>query len=214
MGQGAAVEHTAAKRATKLQGLLKRLKQGKSVQNRDLQTWLGADGYAQYTAEWAAQRELRDELRAKPAEVVEYERRLKRANFTYNRAERYSQQGKHVTAKKLFGLADTEYEGLLTHLQEIVAADPALCVWFDRETAWDEGSENSLHPEKVPQVVTSKSPFNRAKSGGILKRKQSKHEVKIAAVERELERIKPATATKRPKRRSVDDLVKAVRDGD
>jgi hypothetical protein len=208
------VQHDDAKRATKLRGLLKRLKQGKDVQNRDLQTWLGADGYAQYTAEWAAQKDLRNELRDKPTEIIEYERRLKRANFTYNRAERYSQQGKHTTAKRLFGLADTEFEGVLTNLQEIIAADPALCVWFDRETAWDADSENTLHPEKVPQVVTSKSPFNRTKSGGILQRKQSKHEVKKAAVEWELERIKQATATKRPKRRSVVDLLKVVKDGD
>jgi hypothetical protein len=193
---------------------LKRLKQGKSVQNRDLQTWLGADGYAQYLADWTAQKELRDELRDKPAEIVEYERRLKRANFTYNRADRYSQQGKHTTAAKLMGQADTEYERLLERLQEIIATDPSLCVWFDRETSFTWDSENGLNPEHVPQVVTSKSRLNRATSGGILNRKQSKHELKIAAVERELERIKPATTTKRPKRRSVDDLLKVVRDGD
>jgi hypothetical protein len=196
---------------------LKRLKQGKNVQNRDLQTWLGADGYAQYEQEWAAQKELRDELHDKPVEIIEYESRLKRANFTYNRADRYSQQGRHETAKRLFGQADTEFEGVLTYLQEIVAADPGLCVWFDRDTTWDSESKHSLHPEHVPQVVTSKSPFNRTKSGGILQRKLGKRDVKIMAIENELAGIKQAkskTKGKAPKLRSVENLLKAVRDGD
>lgn len=183
------MQHTDAKRATKLRGLLKRLEQGKNVQNRDLQTWLGEDGYAQYEQEWATQKDLRDELGNKPAEIVEYERLLKRANFAFNKAERYSQKGKYETAKKLFGAADVEFERLLERLQEIVAADPALCVWFDRETAWDAESEHSLHPEHVPQIVTSKSPYNRAPTGGILQRKQNKQAVKIGAIERELERL-------------------------
>lgn len=159
------------------------------MQNRDLQTWLGAEGYAQYEQEWSTQKDLRDELGNKPAEIVEYERLLKRANFTFNKAERYSQKGKHETAKKLFGAADVEFERLLERLQEIVAADPALCVWFDRETAWDKNSESSLHPEHVPQVVTSKSPHNRTPTGGLLQRKQNKQAVKIGAIERELERL-------------------------
>lgn len=211
------MQHTDAKRATKLRGLLKRLKQGKNVQNRDLQTWLGVDGYAHYEQEWAAQKELRDELRDKPAEIVEYESRLKRANFTYNRADRYSQQGKHETARRLFGQADTEFEGVLTYLQEITAADPGLCIWFDRDTAWTYDGELNIDPDSVPQVVTSKSRLNRMPRGGILQRKMDKRDVKIMAIENELAGIKLAKAKakgKAPKLRSVENLLKAVRDGD
>lgn len=183
------------KRALKLQSLLKRLKQGKNVQNRDLQTWLGADGYAHYEQEWAAQKELRDDLGNKPDAIIEYERRLKKANFTYNRAERYSQQGNHVTAKKLFGRADTEYEHLLERLQEIVAADPSLAVWFDRDTSWTWDGENNIEPECVPQVVTSKSPLNRTPNGGLHAAKMSNRDVKIAVIEHELAQLEGGDKT-------------------
>lgn len=178
--------HDHAKRAQKLRGLLARLKQGKSVQNRDLQTWLGADWYKRYEDAWAAQRTLRDDLGNKPDAIIEYEARLKRANFTYNRAERYSQQGKHETAKKLFGRADTEYEHLLESLQEIVAADPSLAVWFDRDTSWTWDGENNIEPECVPQVVTSKSPLNRTPNGGLHTAKMSNRAVKIMVIEQAL----------------------------
>lgn len=180
------MQHTDAKRTQKLRGLLTRLKQGKNVQNRDLQTWLGADGYKRYEDAWAAQRTLRDDLENKPDAIIEYERRLKKANFTYNRAERYSQQGNHNTAKKLFGRADTEYEHLLERLQEIVAADPSLVVWFDRDTSWTWDGENGIEPELVPQVVTSKSPLNRTPNGGLNTAKMSNRAVKIMVIEQAL----------------------------
>lgn len=180
---------TEAKRATKLRGLLKRLKQGKNVQNRDLQTWLGEDGYAHYEREWAAQRELRDELGNKPAEIVEYESRLKRANFTYNRADHYSRTGKHATAQRLFGQADTEYERLLERLQEIVAADPSLRAWFDRDTNSGFKANLSLCPSGVPYVVTSKSLQNEASGGGLQGGKMSKRAVKMSVIEQELVEI-------------------------
>lgn len=174
------------KRVRKLRGLLTRLRQGKNVQNRDLQTWLGAEWYRRYEEAWAAQRTLRGELGNKPDAIIEYEARLKRANFTYNRAERYSQQGKHVTAKKLFGRADTEYEHLLERLQEIVAADPSLAVWFDRDTSWTWDGENNIEPECVPQVVTSKSPLNRTPNVGLHTAKMSNRAVKIMVIEQAL----------------------------
>ena len=211
------MQHDDAKRATKLRGLLKRLKQGKNVQNRDLQTWLGADGYAQYEEEWAAQKDLRNQLRDKPTEIVEYESRLKRANFLYGRADRYSRQGKSVTATSLFSQAENEFERLLEYLEEITAADPALRPWFDRDTTGGLESKNSPDPHSVPLVVTSKGLLNEARNGGILARKQRKRDVKMAAIEHELERIKQAKARakgKAPKLRSVEDLLKAVKDGD
>lgn len=210
------MQHTDTKRAQKLRGLLARLKQGKNVQNRDLQTWLGADGYMRYEDAWAAQLALRDDLENKPDAIVEYERRLKKANFTFNRAERYSQQGKHVTAKKLFGIADVEFERLLEHLQEIVAADPTLRVWFDRDTSWTWDGENGIEPELVPQVVTSKSRFNRAPRGGLHMAKIHKLAVKIDVIENELERLERGDVTSEllAKRRAAIRNVHPERDSD
>jgi hypothetical protein len=180
------VKHDDVTRAQKLRGLLERLKQGKKVQNRDLQTWLGADGYSGYVDTWAAQKAVRLELASKPDAIVEYEARLKKANFTYNRAEYYSRTGKRATAKRLFGQADTQYERLLERLQEIVAADPSLAAWFDRDTTWDRAANLSLCPSGVPYVVTSKSLQNEARGGGLQVAKMDKQAVKIWVIEQEL----------------------------
>lgn len=173
-----------AQRWEKLAVLLDRLKQNKIVQNRDLRTWLTEDEYSSYVAECASQSALRDEIADKPAEVVEYEKRIKKAQFAYNKAERNSQRGKRSVAGKGFNRADTLFERALEYLQEIIAADQYLQVWFDRDTAWTADGSINIDPVGVPRVVTSKSVD--AQGGGLLMRKQGKRELKIDAVERAL----------------------------
>lgn len=187
------------------------------MQNRDLKTWLGAEAYAAYEQNWAAQKALRAELSNKPDAIIEYERRLKKANFTYNKAEGYDRTGRYKAAELEYADAEKQFERLLERLQEIVAADSSLRAWFDRDTTWDADSPLALHPEHVPQVVTSKGHYNQARNGGVLSAKMSKREVKIMAIEGELAAIKQAKAKakgKALKLRSVEDLLKVVRDGD
>ena len=57
------------------------------MQNRQLQTWLSEDEYAQLEAEWKEQLELRSELKDKPSDLKRYEEKLKQATFNYNREE-------------------------------------------------------------------------------------------------------------------------------
>jgi hypothetical protein len=118
-----AITAEAAQRWKKLAGLLDRLKQKKSVQNRTLRTWLTEDEYSSYAAECASQTALRDELEDKPDEVAEYEKRLNKAQFAYNMAEGNSQRGAHTVAGKGFDRADVLFERALEYLQEIIAAD-------------------------------------------------------------------------------------------
>ena len=61
----------------KLEEIAERLKRGENVQNRQLQTWLSEDEYAQIEAEWQGQFEQREELRYKPTDVEHYEEKLK-----------------------------------------------------------------------------------------------------------------------------------------
>ena len=129
---------------------------------------------------------MRNDLANKPDAVCEYERRLKAASFTYRKADAASQCGRHDTAKKLFGMADGEFERLLEFLSEIIAGDPGLRMWFDREI---DIASFSLTPSSVPHVVTSKGRENQARHGGVLMGKQYKHQVKIAAVEHALAQI-------------------------
>ena len=74
----------------KLEGIVEKLKRGENVQNRQLQTWLSEDEYAQVDIEWQEQLEIREELKDKPSELKRYEEKLKQATFYYNRAEGYS----------------------------------------------------------------------------------------------------------------------------
>ena len=91
-----------AKRLAKLEAIADKLRRGENVQNRQLQTWLSEDEYAQLELEWQEQLELRSELKDKPSHLKRYEEKLKQATFNYNRAEGYSSIGKHDTAKKFY----------------------------------------------------------------------------------------------------------------
>ena len=52
------------------------------MQNRQLQTWLCDDEYAQIETEWQEQLELREELKDKPSDLQRYEEKLKQATLT------------------------------------------------------------------------------------------------------------------------------------
>ena len=119
------------KRIDKLKQVLERLSRGEIVQNRQLKTVLGAEGYARYCYDYREQEQLREILADKPKEITEYERRLKAATFAYNKADSKSQKG-HRSAKKMLGASDTLFERLSEHLTERMAVNGALETWFDR----------------------------------------------------------------------------------
>jgi len=70
-----------SKRLAKLEAIADKLKRGENVQNRQLQTWLSVDEYAQLEAVWQEQLELRSHLKDKPsvADVADTLRKLRDA---------------------------------------------------------------------------------------------------------------------------------------
>ena len=74
------------KRINKLKQVLERLGRGEIVQNRQLKTVLGIEDYARYFDDYCEQTQLRDVLKDKPDEIIEYERHLKAATFAYKHA--------------------------------------------------------------------------------------------------------------------------------
>ena len=86
---------------------------GENVQNRQLQTWLSEDEYAELAQVWEEQLELRGEHKDKPDELKRYDERLKQATFYYNRAERYSSKGKHTTARTFYNKSESLCEDAL-----------------------------------------------------------------------------------------------------
>jgi hypothetical protein len=129
-----------AKRLAKLETIADKLKRGENVQNRQLQTRLSADEYAQIEVEWLEQLELREELKDKPSELKRYEDKLKEAIMMRNRSGAYHRKGKKSAAYKLDSKCESLCEDALEVLQEIVAADASLKIWFDRNLDFGHGS--------------------------------------------------------------------------
>ena len=80
------------KRINKLKQVLERLSRGEIVQNRQLKTVLCIEDYARYCDDYREQTQLREMLKDKPDEIIEYEQRLKAATFAYNKAYYKSQR--------------------------------------------------------------------------------------------------------------------------
>ena len=168
------LSQSAKKRADRLMAMIERMKAGKNVQNRMLKTWLTTEEYAELESGWAEQLDVREELKDKPEAVKRYEELIRTADFQYNKGN-YQQ-------------ADKRYEAALEHLQEIVAEDYSLTMWFDRNTDWSADGDLSLCPEAVPRCKTSRSIH--ANKGGILTReKLSKLEFKIRVLEQALDNL-------------------------
>ena len=178
--------HSDETRLTKLHGLLARLKRGENVQNRQLQTWLGEEGYKVFEDLWSSMVDFRNTLTSKPSDLVEYEALLKKAIMLYNRAEVASQR-RDRSARRLHEKAQAAFERALLMLEEAIGQDPSLQMWLDRHCDFTANGDLSLDPIGMPRVITSRSLDNQ--SGGVSAKLKSKRECKIEAVEREIERI-------------------------
>jgi len=178
------------KRLAKLEAIADKLKRGENVQNRQLQTWLSDDEFAQIEAEWQEQLELRSELKDKPSELKRYEEKLREATFKYNRAEGYSSKGKHETAKTFYNKSESLCEDALEMLQEILHSDSSLRVWFDRDISFEVGGDLSADIVSLPRLVTSRSHEKLSDDS----RLTSKQGVKLAVVERAIHSIGRDTA--------------------
>jgi len=173
------------KRFNKLEGIADKLKRGENVQNRQLQTWLSEEEYEQLEYEWQEQLKLRSELKDKPSDLKRYEEKLKQATFNYNRAEGYSSNGKHSTAKKFYNKSESLCEDALEILQEILHYDSSLRVWFDRDISFEVGGDFSADIVSLPRLVTSRSHEKLGDDS----RLSSKQSVKLAVVERAMYNI-------------------------
>lgn len=185
-GNGKKMAHSDSMRLKKLHGLLARLKRGKTVQNRQLHTWLGAEGYKVFEDLWSNMIEVRKELNSKPKSLVEYEGLLKKAIMLHNRAEVASQRGDR-SASRLHEKAEEAFERAVLRLEEMIQQAPSLQMWLDRHCDFTATGDLSRDPIGMPRVITSRSPDNR--SGGVSARVKSIRECKIEAVEIEIERI-------------------------
>ena len=169
-----------AKRLAKLEALADKLKRGEIVQNRQLQTWLSADEYEQIAAEWDTKKLFREELKDKPDELKRYDDKLKEAIMMRNRSDAYHRKGKKSAAYKLDSKCESLCEDALEILQEIVATDASLQIWFDRHLDFEHGSLIDASLGNLPRLVTSRSIEKLRDDSRLVK----KIDVKISVVER------------------------------
>jgi hypothetical protein len=173
------------KRLSKLEAIDDKLKRGENVQNRQLQTWLNTDEYEQIAAEWDTQKLFREELKDKPSELKRYEDKLKEAIMMRNRSDAYHRKGKKSAAYKLDSKCESLCENALEILQEIVAADASLQIWFDRNLDFAHGSLIDASLGNLPRLVTSRSIEKLSDDSRLVK----KIDVKISVVERAINSI-------------------------
>ena len=167
------------RRLSKLEAIVAKLKRGENVQNRQLQTWLSEDEYEQIAAEWDTQKHFREELKDKPTELKRYEDKLKEAIMMRNRSDAYHRKGKKSAAYKLDSKCESLCEDALEILQEIVAADASLQIWFDRNLDFGHGSLIDASLGNLPRLVTSRSIEKLSDDSRLVK----KIDVKISVVE-------------------------------
>jgi len=183
------------RRLSKLEAIVAKLKRGENVQNRQLQTWLSADEYEQIAVEWDTQKLFREELKDKPTELKRYEVKLKEAIMMRNRSDAYHRKGKKSAAYKLDSKCESLCEEALEILQEIVAADASLQIWFDRNLDFGHGSLIDASLGNLPCLVTSRSIEKLRDDSRLVK----KIDVKIGVVERAIDNIgrdiKPMTSS-------------------
>ena len=155
------------------------------MQNRQLQTWLSDDEYKQIASEWDTQKHFRKELQDKPSELQRYEDRLKEAIMMLNRSDAYHRKGKKSAAYNLDSKCESLCEDALEILQEIVAADASLQIWFDRNLDFEHGSLIDASLGNLPRLVTSRSIEKLSDDSRLVK----KIDVKISVVERAIHSI-------------------------
>ena len=178
------------RRLFKLEHIAEKLRRRENVQNRQLQTWLSEDEYAQVDIEWQEQLEMREELKNKPDELKRYEDKLKEAIMMRNRSDAYHRKGKKSAAYKLDSKCESLCEDALEILQEIVAADASLQIWFDRHLDFEHGSLIDASLGNLPRLVTSRSIEKLSNDSRLVK----KIDVKISVVEGAMRNIGRDTA--------------------
>jgi len=130
---------------------------------------------------------MRNWLKEKPSVIIEYEKRLKAATFAYNKADAMSARRKSKRIEEMFGNSDTKFERLNEFLSENIEGRPELEAWFDRPIQTDPENSFSLTPDAFPQIITSRSIRNQG--GGYVSNLKSIREVKIDAVQTEIEAL-------------------------
>lgn len=163
----------AEKKLSRILKQLAKLYDGIDVQLRDIKSVLRLDQYKSFEEDWKSQKTLRYEQ--KPNALKRYEDALGKALLLHGKYD--AATGKSTIVDTLKNKTDGAFEAAFEVLQETIAADQGLRVWFDREIDFEFGTDIDLDPDRMPRVLTSRSRENRSDINsqfGIKRRKQCK----------------------------------------
>jgi len=186
---------SAETRILRIESLINRLKSGHEVSLRDFTLALSLKQRKAYKALWKEQKDIRDYLKNKPAEITEYERKLNKALLANGRYEAYvgpkHTHDERIKLKNLGIKAESLFEDALENFEELLSFDPSLRIWFDRDIVFGVHGTVGTTPEQMPRVITSKSYENLNKDGarnnfGL----KTKSEIKIDVLEQTLAEFK------------------------
>ena len=147
------------KRLAGLEIVLQKLQTGQFVSNRSLGRHLTEEEFKTYINLCQQQRNLREKLKIKPAEVEAYQRDLKRADFNVIQAISHQEQGDIEKAAVFFELSQKQNLTMLNRLKQQILLQPGLQDWFDRPVL--AVSDRELTIETMPRAVTSFSRFKQ-----------------------------------------------------
>lgn len=200
---------TPQARLERIKELIARLKSGVAVQARDINTVLSAKQRKAMSDAWTEQKQLRDE--EKPADILEYEKKLSEGLLLYGKAEQGSaptaqrtRKNQPTKSEEFESKAVSIFENALERLQEMIDRDPSLQIWFDRNLDFLAGSHISADPRGMPRIVTSRSIENlgSARNAFGLKTKQ---EIKIESLEQAALGLEKELASKSLKKAKSDE---------
>jgi len=97
-----------------------------------------------------------------------------------NRSDAYHRKGKKSAAYQLDSKCESLCEDALEILQEIVATDASLQIWFDRDIGFEVGGDLSAEILFLPRLVKLRSQEKQRDDS----RLTSKQSVKLSFVER------------------------------
>jgi len=161
------------RRIVELGQIEQKLREGKHVQNRTLETWLTADEFAEIDKRWQQQQLMRSGSKLKPDSVKEYEAMLKKAQFYDAKARGEEERGNAAAAKASRDMSQTKLSELLIYLQNNSANDLVFLTWLDRDIPT---STDNLTLQDMPRSITSTGKDVRVQ-------RQSISEIKIAVVQ-------------------------------
>jgi hypothetical protein len=160
------------KRYIALAELRGRLRRGKHVQNRALQTHLTPAQYAAYEAAQAQQKMIRSGSKQKPHLIKHYETELNRVQLQDTKAKELHKRGHAEGAAAIEELCRTQLVDLRNKFNAAVLFDPTLQQWLDRPIP---ANDSALSIAAMPRSITSSSKSS-------LVQRKSPAQIKLEAV--------------------------------